>query len=149
MLNLLGGILLGWMSIEDIRDKKVSIWPSLCLIVAGILAAAVQNGENRSLYGLTAFLSAAGLGVAVWIGGKISKGSIGSGDAWVMGGLGAYLGWQRATTVFFGGLLLCAAAGVLYIRISRKSVKTEMPFLPFLTAAYLINCIGEQSAGGM
>lgn len=141
MLNVLAGALMGWMSIEDIREKKVSVWPSVCLVVLGILAAAVENKEEPWIHGLGAFLSAAGLGTVLWLAGRISRGSIGTGDAWALGGLGGYLGWQRALTVFFFGLLLCAAAGGLYVRISGKSIKTEMPFLPFLTAAYIVNMI--------
>lgn len=141
MMDVLICGLLGWLSIEDIREKKVSVWPSVCLIGVGIIFAFRKSGNNTLLHGLTAVVSAAGLGAAVWLAGKISRGSIGSGDAWTMGGLGAYLGWQNALTVLFCGLLLCAVTGVLYIRIKRKNVKTEMPFIPFLTAAYIFRLI--------
>ena len=139
MLNALAGILLGWLSIEDIREKQVSIWPSVCMAAAGIILAAAGNETAPGRHALIAFLSGAGLGGAVWLAGKISRGSIGSGDAWVLGGLGAYLGWQEAVTVFFFGLVFCAAAGGVYVRLSGKGIKTEMPFIPFLTASYLVH----------
>lgn len=63
--------------------------------------------------------------------GKLSKEQIGYGDGWLLLALGFWLESQRLYQTVFLGILLCCVGAFL-------SRKKELPFVPFLTAAYLL-----------
>ena len=71
----------------------------------------------------------------------LSKGAIGTGDGLLLCVTGIYLGFYRNLELILGALFLCfVVTAVLWI-CGNVHRKTEIPFVPFLFAACLIEVI--------
>ncbi len=65
---------------------------------------------------------------------------IGMGDAKLLAGIGAWLGYQALfTTLFYGSLSGSIFGLALMLREGKLSLKTEVPFGPFLAAGALVH----------
>ena len=71
------------------------------------------------------------LGIISWI----TREAVGYGDVWIITLLGIYLGiWDTVTLVCMRSFSAYAAVGCL---VWKNSEDTRIPFVPFLTAAYV------------
>ncbi len=75
-------------------------------------------------------------GVLLLLIGRISHEQIGYGDGLFCLCLGSCMGISRMTGLLMWALLLSAAGGIFMLLAGKADRKTEMPFLPFLFAAY-------------
>lgn len=131
---LKGFLLLTYPVIADLRKRQFYVWP---VIAMSILMAVIQlfNKDTKFIDILTGCIP----GVVVWLFSRWSEGAIGEGDAFVIGGLGMVIGWRMVCSVCFTACLLCASVAV-YLLLGRKGGKRmELPFMPFLAVAYLMN----------
>lgn len=131
---LKGFLLLTYPVIADLRKGQFYVWP---VIAMSILMAVIQlfNKDTKFIDILTGCIP----GVVVWLFSRWSEGAIGEGDAFVIGGLGMVIGWRMVCSVCFTACLLCASVAV-YLLLGRKDGKRmELPFMPFLAVAYLMN----------
>ena len=131
---LKGFLLLTYPVIADQRKRQFYVWP---VIAMSILMAVIQlfNKDTKFIDILTGCIP----GVVVWLFSRWSEGAIGEGDAFVIGGLGMVIGWRMVCSVCFTASLLCASVAV-YLLLGRKDGKRmELPFMPFLAVAYLMN----------
>jgi leader peptidase (prepilin peptidase)/N-methyltransferase len=117
-------------AIQDIRKKQIALW----LIGAGAAAAVcVDCYLGKSLiFGWTGLLPG-GILAALSI---ISKGAIGFGDALAVAVTGLAIGWRSTVGVLFTALMFAGIAALFCIVVLKKGKKEELPFLPFLLAAY-------------
>ena len=71
---------------------------------------------------------------------KLARGTpgFGSGDIWLMGMIGAWLGPVGALVVFFGGAYLGALIGILLILLGKRHVSSKLPFGVFLSIVFLL-----------
>lgn len=74
-------------------------------------------------------------GILLLILSKITRGQIGEGDGIVTMAVGWPIGASAAWNIMAGSFFLAAVAAIGY----RVMGKREIPYLPFLTAAYLLN----------
>lgn len=90
-----------------------------------------------------AVLSAAGAYLFLWlfiqifylITGKIG---MGNGDFKLFAAFGAWFGWEQLPLILFFSCISGSIIGSLYLKITKKSVKTPIPFGPFLCVSGII-----------
>ena len=122
---LKGFLLLTYPVIADLRKRQFYVWAVIQLF----------NKDTKFIDILTGCIP----GAVVWLFSRWSEGAIGEGDAFVIGGLGMVIGWRMVCSVCFTACLLCASVAV-YLLLGRKDGKRmELPFMPFLAVAYLMN----------
>lgn len=132
------GVLLVLSTIIDIRSKKVSVGLLVVFSIVGIL-----------YYSSTRFLPiyavAGGIGIGLFMMGvnRLLKGGIGMGDGMLLCVLGGYLGFIKSLSILLTALYLAAGCSIVLLLIKKVEKKTEIPFVPFLCAAYIGNIIVE------
>jgi prepilin signal peptidase PulO-like enzyme (type II secretory pathway) len=126
------------LAVTDIRQRRLPdrltlpSYPAAAGLLA--VAAAWTPGGGYRLLGTAAGLAAA-LGLyllAAWL-----VPGTGGGDVKLSGVLGLYLGWYGApvlVTGLFAGVLFHALFGTALIVAHRATVKTRLPFGPFMLA---------------
>ena len=68
----------------------------------------------------------------------LSKGGMGGGDVKLAAVLGLYLGWSGILLMLFIAFLIGSVVGLTWAWIHKKTLKTALPFGPFLSMATLI-----------
>lgn len=120
------------LAMVDVRRRIVPDRVLLCCLAGQLLLAASSQPVGQwgrcFLQGL--FLLAVLL-AAAWL----LRGGLGMGDAKLLGVTAMTAGWSYALWLLAAGLMLSFFAGIWLLVFRKKSAKTEMPFVPFLTAA--------------
>ncbi len=111
---------LGILSWQDLKDQEIDLRSVWILGTTGFLDA-IQNGT-----GIWPWPGCFLLGLAVLTGEQIGKG-----DGWVLLALGMWFPAGTVERILLTGMCLCGAAGLLL-------KKKELPFVPFLAAAVLV-----------
>jgi len=109
-----------YLTAEDLKEQRISMMVILELCGSGMLCA-VQAGRAPSLLP----------GCLILLTGFFSRERIGYGDGWLMLALGMWMNTAELLRLFSGGVML----GFLYSLGCRKR---EIPLVPFLTAAYVM-----------
>lgn len=115
----------------DIQKRQVSI---ILLIIYAILGIVLYI-----FYEYISVLSLAGgiaVGIVMLMVSRLTKGGIGAGDGGVLCVTGIYLGFYKNIELFFLALVLAAFWSMMLVLLKRAGGKTQIPFVPFLTAAY-------------
>ena len=148
----------------EIPDR-FSIGMALCGLVLSAVVPSL-HGISESIYAMASlkglFESAIGImvgsGMILWIalGAEtvLRKEAVGFGDVKLMGGIGAFLGWQGATFALFGGAVIGTIVVLLWALIReaiirplreekvdsshRSLIGREVPFGPMLASGALI-----------
>lgn len=123
--------MLGICSYEDIKTKKIGVVVVLMFAIFGVI--------NRLVLGIPDIKGMVGgmlLGGALFLAGLLFKGSLGNGDALMVMVSGIYLGFWNNLLLLWIASLLVGIAGVLLIIAGKRN--KEIPFAPFLLAAYLL-----------
>lgn len=131
---VINGAMLAFCSIQDIREKKISLWK---IKVYGILAAAISLWKLFSLnedLGILICRLLAGLlpGIFLLILSKITREAIGYGDGLILLFIGLSLGFWECIGIFFTGLLGVFLAALLILLFFGRKKRLEIPFIPFL-----------------
>lgn len=128
--TLLGA--LGILSIEDIKEKKITVSLVLLSAICGICMHLFFQTESifdmlqGMLPGLLLLLVCA-----------CSHGKIGLGDGLLVMLTGLYLGWEKNIYLLFWSVILTGLWAIILLLFYRKEKTYEIPFAPFLFAAYL------------
>ncbi|MCD8364168.1 MAG: prepilin peptidase [Lachnospiraceae bacterium] len=120
MSTLWVGMHLLLLSAEDLRSREVPLLPVAELALVG-LGYAVATGARVSPVP----------GVLLLCVGYLSEERIGYGDGWLTLALGMWISPERLLLMLALGFLLCVTWGL-------TMGKSELPFVPFLTAAYFM-----------
>lgn len=134
-IMLLG--LLGWCSLEDVKQKKLTVLYILMFGVGGVflhLVAPVCSIYSM-LWGML-------LGLALILVSMVTRGSVGLGDGILLVVTGVYLGGSRNLELFMIGLLLAALWSLGLMVVKKKKGKEEIAFVPFLLISYLLMMLG-------
>jgi len=133
------------------------IWITICLcfidiqhqllpdsLVLGLLwLGLIANTQDLFTTLPNAVLSAVGAYLALWIVVKLfylitRKVGMGQGDLKLFAAFGAYFGWTALPAILLMSSLIGAIVGVVYLRITKQTKETPIPYGPFLCAAGLI-----------
>ncbi len=116
---------------EDIRKKEVPLELYPVFLVPVIILHLAQGDWINPLVAVVLF-------AIFYLLAKYSKQAIGYGDAVAIPLLCLLGGYQTAGVIVLMALVLVGTVGLVLL-VSRKATrKTEVPFIPFLAAAYLI-----------
>lgn len=114
---LLGHLI--WLSAEDIRERQLSM----------VLVA--ELGMGGLVYSLFACNAVAWIPGMLLLGiGCVSGEKVGYGDGWLVLALGMWMSYSELLHLLGLGFLFC----IIYAAFAKEK---EVPFVPFLTAAYL------------
>lgn len=120
--------------VTDIVKKQISnIWFLICLLF-GVLKIILNIEILRQAVG--GLLMASIISYAIYF---VSKGEMGMGDVKMLACIGFYIGFYNFIRVLFGAVLMAVIFGIILMFLKKANRKTEIPFAPFLTIAFLIN----------
>lgn len=124
----------------DLQHQLLPDSLTLSLLWLGLIA------NTQSLFTTlpNAVLSAAGIYLSLWlfiqlfylVTGKIG---MGEGDFKLFAAFGAWFGWTQLPLILLISTLSGAIVGMIYLKLSKKTRETPIPFGPFLCIAGLIS----------
>lgn len=124
----------GWLlvsSVMDIRTRRLPVW--LLVLGSSLSAAAVlyqKSGYFDILRGVMPGLSLLAIAFATK--------KAGYGDGIVLSCLGMVLGGEKVLLLFGLSSFLLALCSLVLLVFRKVGRNTGMPFLPFLTAAWIV-----------
>ena len=143
-------LILTWLSVSDIRNKKVSrkvltLWGILTVIwkIVDFYQNRVFLEKMEQTNDLVGICAGIGVGVLFLLVSKMTEEAIGYGDSVAIMILGGYLGFWKVVGVLATAFFISGVCSV--ILAFRGRVKT-MPFFPFLTLGYIL-MLAEQGGG--
>jgi leader peptidase (prepilin peptidase) / N-methyltransferase len=134
------GVALAFIDAELKRLPDSLTLPSYLVAAAllGMAAAFTDHGGTRFTHALAGMVALGLLYGLQWI---VVPGQIGLGDVKLSGVLGLYLGWLGLRAWLVGlcaGFILGALYSVALLVTRRASLKSEIPFGPFMLAGTLV-----------
>ncbi len=129
-------IFLALWSLEDIRRKKVKLWP---IPIFALWQLVFLSRQETGLW--ISSLCGMAVGIVFCAVSMISRGVIGLGDGWVIGLLGFYIGLQKLLPALGIAFFLAGMTAAVFI-IFNKGKTARLPFIPYIYVGYLImwNC---------
>lgn len=140
-------LILGSLVFLGILDHKKRIIPNRILVVllgARTLLLAVECLVFQEVWvelflsSMTGFL---GGGMLFFLTSRVMKNGIGMGDVKLIAVLGYYLGFQVLMSDMVISLLLTVVGGLTSLLIQKKSLRSELPFAPFVAAGTMITIL--------
>lgn len=129
-MEILVLLFLGVNAILDFKYKKIPWVLSICFIVIGIESVLTSSPINW-----WQFLGAI-VGIGMILISVCTKQAIGLGDGLVLLVVGIFIGlWKTLMILFLAGILV-AVVGIIMMVQKKGNLKTSLPFIPFLLAAY-------------
>ncbi len=138
MLSIVGGCIIGASLIvvffTDLDTLTISDWNSIFIVIGGVFLVA---SRGTWIIDLITGLVALGFMTLMYF---LSKKGIGSGDVILIGAASFALGPFNAVCSIF----LASLFGIIYALITKSSMKTKVPFGPFLAIGiYLALLFGD------
>lgn len=128
----------GILAVVDGKQKIVPEQILLCFFAGQMLLGVSCVALAELLYGcLTGAALLALLLIIAWY----SRGKIGIGDARLLGVTAMTAGWEYTIQLLVMAMALSFFYSMFLIVFFRKDVRTEFPFVPFLTAAMAIQML--------
>ena len=129
-------VAIGVCAVSDIRKRQINVW--FCVINAMCAIAYRLIANNGDWIGIIAGLI---LGFIFWMVCIITKESLGKGDALVILMVAVFVGIRTAVNILITAFLLSAMWGIFLLATKRGSLKTTLPFIPFVFVALTIETI--------
>lgn len=122
---------LGVHSIEDIREKKITVMVTLLSGIIGILLHLFF--QNQSIYEMLTGVLA---GSFILMLSRLTKGRIGMGDGIIFMLTGLYLGLIDNLLLMCISFSLAGIWGLFLVFLKHNSRSERIPFIPFLFISY-------------
>lgn len=122
-------------------DGKRSVVPDsilYCFFAGQLLLGAVTLPLSELLQ---VFLSGALFALAAVIFVFMSRERLGMGDARLLGATAMTAGWSYVLQILWLAMLLSFVYSMVLLVLCRKNIKTEFPFVPFLTGGMLVHFV--------
>lgn len=135
-MKMIVSVYLLWGAWQDVRSRKIKnnyLWLGGCI---GIMYRIINITLKQAVW--EKWLWALIPGVVLLVIAKITKERIGLGDGWLVLVLGNFLSIGEICCVLQLALFLVFVFSIFLLWIKKISRKFEMPFLPFLCAAYIV-----------
>jgi leader peptidase (prepilin peptidase)/N-methyltransferase len=147
LIRLLLILVLAYLAYIDLRTFRLPDLITLPLILIGICFNGFSNlpfvGPQESILGaLLGYLF-------LWLLNRVyryirQQDGIGMGDAKLLAGLGAWLGWHALPGILFIASTLGIIGGILWLRLNKQKHGSPFPFGPFLVFAGIIELLWPQ-----
>jgi len=137
-VELAEGIVLGSLAGFSVYDMKYKKIPVAGLVVFGVVVLIYCLCIGTGLYSM---LSGLVPGAVVLLVSLCTKESIGTGDGLMLLVLGMFCGFRTILSVLGTALVFTAFTAMLLLIFRRAGRKTELPFLPFLFAGYVLTLV--------
>lgn len=132
MKEIIFGILLGIQGFIDLKYREIPLWISL--LGAGIgMAFCIE--EERTIVSI--FLACIP-GIIVLVFSKFTKEVIGYGDGILLLVMGTYLPIEKLLSIGMLAFTIAGIVALVLLVIFRKKGSYEIPFIPFLSLAYIM-----------
>lgn len=118
------------MAVIDRRKKEIPILPGILCLIFLVFAQVIKGGDWKH------WLPGILVGIILYVISKLSKGSIGEGDAFVYMVTGISMGFVRNLELLIISLFLASFVGSILLITKRVGRKYAIPFVPFTTVAY-------------
>ena len=143
---MINGVVLTMLSIEsiaDIRSRSVSVLRQAIFWVFAVIF-------NIEFYyqTLSSVLGGMALGIFLLLVAYVTREGIGYGDGLVFIVTGTYVGLAKNAKLLFASLVVAAVAGIGVYLFKKRDFKAQLPFLPCVLIAYIIEMIIEHIKGG-
>ncbi len=138
---MIKGLVITMLAIEtisDIRKHTVSGIRIIAFMVVGILLNCIMRYQS-----VWSVVGGIVVGITLFGYSLITKGGIGFGDGLVFICLGIYLGLSQNLRLLFFSLLSAALFGGIYALIRKKSIKSQIPFMPCILGTYIVMILVE------
>lgn len=133
--------LLGICSFEDVKEREIR---SIIVLLGGIVGISFHFfNENQSLLSIVGGLIVGILMLALSV---ASGEKVGKGDAILIMVTGIYLGFWQNLVLLWAAALMAGVYGFYNIFLHGKNLKSEIPFVPFMLAAYVCLLFMERGA---
>jgi len=132
LLKIAAGIILLWVSMEDIKSKKVCLYKLYFLIPIGIFQ--ILGGAKLSYFQIGAGLLFGGIVIVLSL---ATHEKIGLADGLCIAFLGFGFGFSTIFLVFVLALFLAAFLSTIMLFLKKVELKTTIPFFPFLFLGYV------------
>ncbi len=141
-------LVLLYLAYIDLRTFRLPDAITLPLILSGLFFNALFNQSfvsfQDSLIG--AILGYTGLWFLNYLYQALKKqDGIGMGDAKLLSGLGAWLGWFALPSILLMASLTGLIGGILWLQWNRQNHRSAFPFGPFLAIAGIIELLWPQT----
>ena len=126
------------LTIADIRRRRLPLWLLAAGLGAGLLlrAGMILMGQEELSRDAAEYLPGLIPGALLWLLSRVSKGAIGSGDGACLITLAVWVPLWDLLGILLIALLLAGIGGSIWVIVRKKNFRSELPFLPFLLAAY-------------
>ncbi len=122
----------------DIKRRIVPDAILVCFLAGQLLWSGLMYLPDELIWTLvTGVVFFAAVMLFTWM----SRGKMGMGDAALLGITALTAGWAYVVQILVIGLMLAFLYGIGLLLFRRISMKTEIPFVPFLAAAMVIHTI--------
>lgn len=138
------GFLLLLNALTDLYSGFIYDAFALVLGAAGLLLR-VAGGWGALLDGLSGALAGAGVIILIIL---LSRGGMGWGDAWLMAGTGAALGWQLTLVGLYLGFIFGGTVALVLLALGVVKRKDPIPLGPFLAFGAFLALIWGPSLWG-
>lgn len=128
-----GGLYLGILSVVDIRTRKIPRW----LLVLGMSGTILLKSIYKNCSIMLA-VSGVAIGFLFCMISKITEETLGMGDSYLITILGAFVGGWNLLYILAYAFLFSAGYSVVVLIFCRFNRKIQIPFIPFLMAAYIL-----------
>lgn len=125
------------ISFIDIKTRTIPDVLVLFIFIIGILSCFFSRQFQLYERIVGVFISSIPLLVAA----MFSKGGMGGGDIKLMAASGLLIGYKLSLFSLFAASIVCSIFGLIYIAIKHKSIKTTLPFGPFLSGAMFLSLL--------
>ena len=135
MCKIVDGIvltLLGACALSDWRRREI---PLLLLLITSVIVVVLSIFCKTERVG--SILGGALIGVVFFCISKCTKEAVGYGDSWLILLLGINLGVRKLLQVLFAASLAAGIYSLLCLWKHHWKRSATIPFVPFLTAAYM------------
>ncbi|MDR3583029.1 MAG: prepilin peptidase [Candidatus Pacebacteria bacterium] len=121
----------------------IVLWPAVVWVLAfGFFFSWNMVSLKENIFDiamLSRFLGAAAAFAFFWLMARVSREKwMGMGDAWLVLLLGLILGWPRILLALFLAFLIGSIYGIMLIAVGKYTLKSRVPFAPFLVLGTLI-----------
>lgn len=125
-----------YIAIRDIREKTIPVSFVVIVTVFGLINQGMSSCSTGA-FGFEVLGLIIGTCLLLLVS-KLTKEQLGYGDGLVFMMMSALASWELAATAFVLAFLFSGVVGLVLIAVNRKRRGQTMPFVPFITVAYML-----------